>query len=185
MENNLNDTITPPLTGRISASFNPSSVNEVAPSNIWFYVKIIFAILFLALMGLNVFTYLSEGTDIFGKYLGISLMKGSEGTKSLLSNTKLGGDIALDVAEGTALQVIDLPENTIRKRLNKQQGNQFYRSGKIKEADTDMATGNKSFCYIGSENGNRRCVETTKDDICESEKVFPSREQCINPYLKG
>jgi hypothetical protein len=184
MENNISDTITPPLSSRISEAFNPSSVNEVAPSNIWFYVKIIFIIVFLALMGLNIFTYLSEGTDIFGKYLGISLMKGAEGTKSLFSTTKLGGDIALDVVEGTALQVIDLPEKKIRKRLNKQQGNQFYHSGKIKEVDTDMAEGNKSYCYIGSENGNRRCVEATKDDVCESDKVFPSMDVCINPYLR-
>ena len=41
-----------------------------------------------------------------------------------------------------------------------------------------MATGNKAFCYIGSENGNRRCVETKTKMMCESGKVF--MDVCIN-----
>ena len=181
MESNISDTITPSLTA--SAPFN-QPMSSSSGGNAWFYVKIIFAVLFLALMGLNIFTYLSEGTDIFGKYLGISLLRGAEGTKSLISTTKQGGDVALDVAEGTALQVINLPEQQIKRRLNNSQNNQFY-SSKVSAVDTDMATGNKTFCYIGSENGNRRCVETSKDDVCESGKVFPTMDVCINPYLKN
>ena len=47
-----------------------------------------------------------------------------------------------------------------------------------------MVSNNSSYCYIGSENGNRRCVEASKDDICESDKVFPTMDLCINPYLR-
>jgi hypothetical protein len=137
-------------------------------------------------MGLNIFTYLSEGTDIFGKYLGISLLRGAEGTKGLLSTTKKGGNIALDVAEGSTRQIIDLPEQQIRKKLNKPSTQTYGGSStrNVSATNTNMAAGNKSYCYIGSENGNRRCVEASKDDVCESGKVFPSMQLCINPNLR-
>ena len=61
MENNISDVITPSLSSPTN-----KLVSEVSNKSVWFYIKIIFAVLFLALMGLNVFTYLSEGTDIFG-----------------------------------------------------------------------------------------------------------------------
>ena len=188
--NNISDIITPSLSSGTSVFNNNSistpSVPVVQAQSPWFYVKIVFIVLFLALMGLNIFTYLSEGTDIFGKYLGISLLRGAEGTRGLLSTTKKGGDIALDVAEGTTQRMIDVPEQQIRKRLNKP-STQTYRqssSRNINATNTNMATGNKSYCYIGSENGNRRCVEASKDDVCESGKVFPSMQLCINPNLR-
>ena len=184
MENNISDVITPSLSNGVSEV--PINVSPISGKSTWFYVKITLIVLFLALMGLNIFTYLSEGTDIFGKYLGVSLLRGAEGTKGLLSTTKKGGNIALDVAEGTTRQMIDIPEQQIRRRLNKQQnsnqGNAYQRN--VKATNTDMANGNKSYCYIGSENGNRRCVEASKDDVCESGKVFPSMQLCINPYLR-
>ena len=105
----------------------------------------------------------------------------------LISTTKKGGDIALDVAEGTTQRMIDVPEQQIRKRLNKPSTTQNYRqpsNQNVRATNTDMATGNKSYCYIGSENGNRRCVEASKDDVCESGKVFPSMQLCINPNLR-
>ena len=188
MENNISDVITPSLSNGVSMSQAPINVpSEISGKSPWFYVRIVFIVLFLGLMGLNIFTYLSEGTDIFGKYLGVSLLRGAEGTKQVISTTKKGGDIALDVAEGTTKQIIDIPEQQIRKRLN--QPKQVARKGNINrshvsQSNTDMATGNKSYCYIGSENGNRRCVEASKDDVCESGKVFPSMQLCINPYLR-
>lgn len=187
--NNINDIITPSLSSGSSVLDNSISAPSTSITQIkspWFYVKIVLIVLFLALMGLNIFTYLSEGTDIFGKYLGISLLKGAEGTKGLLSTTKKGGDIALGVAEGTTRQIIDIPEQQIRKKLNKP-STQTYRQSStrnVNATNTNMATGNKSYCYIGSENGNRRCVEASKDDVCESDKVFPSMQLCINPNLR-
>jgi hypothetical protein len=181
MENNISDVITPSL----SPSAN-SIETSIPGKNAWFYIRIVFAVLFLALMGLNIFTYLSEGTDIFGKYLGVSLLKGAEGTKKTLATTTTGGKIALDVAEGSATQLINLPESQIRKRLNKPQKNLPISGSRSVDASTNNTIKSKknAFCYIGSENGNRRCVEIGKDDVCESNKVFPSMQLCINPYLR-
>ena len=114
--NNISDIITPSLSSGTSVfnnnSISASSVPVVQAQSPWFYIKIVFIVLFLALMGLNIFTYLSEGTDIFGKYLGISLLRGAEGTRGLLSTTKKGGDIALDV-EWTTQRMIDVPEHKL------------------------------------------------------------------------
>ena len=181
MENNLSDIITPSLSP--SATIVETSVTS---KSVWFYIRIVFSVLFLALMGLNIFTYLSEGTDIFGKYLGISLLKGAEGTKKTLTNTVTGGKIALDVTEGSASQLINLPESQIRKRLNQQQKNVPVSGSRKVDASTNNTIKSKknAFCYIGNENGNRRCVEIGKDDVCESNKVFPSMQLCINPHLR-
>ena len=91
--NNISDIITPSLSSGTSVfnnnSISASSVPVVhVPQSQWFYIKIVFIVLFLALMGLNIFTYLSEGTDIFGKYLGISLLRGAEGTKDFFLQQK-------------------------------------------------------------------------------------------------
>ena len=182
MENNLSDVITPSLSSGPDINTIVSSPSK-SP---WFYIRIVFIILFLALMGMNVFTYLSDGTDLFGKYLGVSLLRGAEATKGALSTTTVGGKVALDVAEGSASQMIDIPEQQRRKRLNQPGKNKPVSGSRtVNASNTNIANTNKNkFCYIGSENGNRRCVEIGKDDVCESDKVFPSMQICINPYLR-
>ena len=180
--NNISDVITPSL----SPSANVVTPEVTGGKGTWFYIKIVFAVLFMALMGLNIFTYLSEGTDIFGKYLGVSLLRGAEGTKKTLATTATGGKIALDVAEGSASQLINIPETQIRRRLNQPEKNiPVSGSRTVGASSGDMVKNNKNaYCYIGSENGNRRCVEIDKEDVCESNKVFPSMQLCINPYLR-
>jgi hypothetical protein len=181
MENNISDVITPSL----SPSANITNTN-ISGKSAWFYIRIIFMVLFLALMGLNIFTYLSEGTDVFGKYLGISLLKGAEGTKKTLATTSTGGKIALDVAEGSVRQLINIPEDGIRQKLNQGQKYKPVSGSRTVNASTNNTIKNKknAFCYIGSDNGNRRCVEIGKEDVCESNKVFPSMQLCINPHIR-
>jgi hypothetical protein len=181
MENNISDVITPSLSSPTN-----KLVSEVSNKGFWFYIRIVFAVLFLALMGLNIFTYLSEGTDIFGKYLGVSLLKGAEGTKKTLATTNIGGKVALDVAEGSVSQLINVPEQQIRKRLNQPGKNIPVNGSRTVKASTGNSVKSKksAYCYIGSENGNRQCVEIAKTDVCESNKVFPTMQMCINPYLR-
>ena len=179
MENNMSDVITPPLTAS-NISMGPPEKSA------FFYIKIIFIVLFLALMGLNIFTYLSEGTDIFGKYLGISLLQGAEGTKRTISNTKKGSEIVLNAAEDSTNKLIDIPEQGIRNKLSntKTVSGSFKVSPSSNKTKTNVGSNKKGYCYIGSENGNRKCIKVDEDDICESRKIFPTRDVCINPYLR-
>ena len=202
MENNISDVVTPSLSNNIvtSTSNNIASslssnnivtsasnaISEIPTKSAWFYIRIVLIVLFLGLMGLNIFTYLSEGTDIFGKYLGMGLLSGIEKTKKTFGVTAAGGKLGLDVAEGSASQLFNIPEQQIKKRLNQPQKNLPISGSRTVDASPNgtISTNKPAYCYIGTENGNRRCVEIGKDDVCESNKVFPSMQICINPNLR-
>ena len=58
------------------------------------------------------------------------------------------------------------PDNT----NNNMQNNKKHKSGK--------------FCYLGSDRGFRSCIKLSKHQECESGKLFPTMEMCINPQLR-
>jgi hypothetical protein len=41
-----------------------------------------------------------------------------------------------------------------------------------------------SYCYIGTENGQRECTNAYAGDVCMSGQIFPKMEICINPRLR-
>ena len=41
-----------------------------------------------------------------------------------------------------------------------------------------------SFCYIGTDNGQRECTNAFEGDICMSGQIFPKMEICVNPRLR-
>ena len=41
-----------------------------------------------------------------------------------------------------------------------------------------------SYCYIGTENGQRECTNVFDGDICMSGQIFPKMAICINPHLR-
>ena len=42
----------------------------------------------------------------------------------------------------------------------------------------------KRFCYVGSDRGNRSCIEMNDDDICVSKQTYHHYKKCINPRLR-
>jgi hypothetical protein len=42
-----------------------------------------------------------------------------------------------------------------------------------------------SYCYIGTENGQRECINAYAGDVCMSGQIFPKMEICINPRLRS
>lgn len=41
-----------------------------------------------------------------------------------------------------------------------------------------------SYCYIGTENGERECTNAYAGEVCMSGQIFPKMEICINPRLR-
>jgi len=41
-----------------------------------------------------------------------------------------------------------------------------------------------SYCYIGTDNGQRECINAYAGDVCMSGQIFPKMEICINPNLR-
>jgi hypothetical protein len=42
-----------------------------------------------------------------------------------------------------------------------------------------------SYCYIGTDNGQRECINAYAGDVCLSGQIFPKMEICINPRLRA
>ena len=42
-----------------------------------------------------------------------------------------------------------------------------------------------SYCYIGTENGERECTNAYAGDVCMSGQIFPKMAICINPRLRN
>jgi hypothetical protein len=40
-----------------------------------------------------------------------------------------------------------------------------------------------SYCYIGTDNGQRECTNAFEGDVCMSGQIFPKMASCINPRL--
>jgi len=41
-----------------------------------------------------------------------------------------------------------------------------------------------SYCYIGTDNGQRECTNVYEGDICMSGQIFPKMAVCVNPSLR-
>ena len=41
-----------------------------------------------------------------------------------------------------------------------------------------------SYCYIGTDNGQRECTNVFEGDICMSGQIFPKMAVCVNPSLR-
>ena len=51
------------------------------------------------------------------------------------------------------------------------------------EADIQLAK-KAGYCYIGTLNKKRTCVEIDENDKCMSGDIFPTRDICVNPNLR-
>ena len=40
------------------------------------------------------------------------------------------------------------------------------------------------YCYIGTDRGYRSCIKVKSNDGCESGKIFPTMDICVNPSLR-
>lgn len=128
----------------------------------------IFIILFLALIGFNVFTYLAKGT---------------EGTINIFERVaqRFFPKSANDMTSSSQEKKQQILENSLEQPTPNMAAN-------VPLAPNDShspALGKAGWCYIGLDNGEQRtCAEIGVNDMCMSGDVFPSRDVCINPNLR-
>lgn len=136
------------------------------PDNIIYKVfRIILMIILICILALNAILFLNERTDIFTKYLGIPILKTTSTAKGTVNKANEGGKFVLDVIKDSINDLFTLPEMAIKQFIN---GNN--NTGK--------------YCYVGKDQDKRVCVEIDDKDVCESNKIFPTMDVCINPNLK-
>ncbi len=161
-------------------------------------IKIILIVAIVGFLAYNLYLYFTEGTDVLGKYFGIGITgvaKGTEvavdtvaeGTKDTVSVAQDVTNKGLDaVAEGGE-EITKRSESPIERQLDEEENKE--KEAEDVDADSSFASNLKKtvkggYCYIGTDRTFRSCVKVDPGDVCMSNKVFPTKDICINPNLR-
>ena len=161
-------------------------------------IKIILIVAIVGFLAYNLYLYFTEGTDVLGKYFGIGITgaaKGTEvavdtvaeGTKDTVSVAQNVTNKGLDaVAEGGE-QITKRSESPIERQLDEEEKKE--EEAENVDANSSFASNLKKtvkggYCYIGTDRTFRSCVKVDPGDVCMSNKVFPTKDICINPNLR-
>ena len=192
---------TPASISEKAKSVASSVTKSVTPVKSDGGIDIIKMLLIAAIVGFlayNLYLYFTEGTDVLGKYFGIGIVgvaKGSEvavdtvaeGTKDTVSVAQNVTNKGLDVVAEAGNDIKHRAESPIERKLDEDER---------KEEEAENVNANSSFasnlkktvkggyCYIGTDRTFRSCVKVDEGDICMSDKIFPTKELCINPNLR-
>ena len=193
-------TISPELSKNFN-TINESPKIAVSQSKTIFFI-ILFT--FLAFIGYNIFTYLSQGSSYIIDLLkpifySISLLTGNT-LNSSIDNTLTGTNKSIDITSDTTKNILNNATTGSTKTIDKIQN----KPSQNLDDDTDYITDDKgndvseknpksisttensnSFCYIGKINDTRYCAKVLDDKYCLSEEIFPTMDLCINPKLRN
>jgi hypothetical protein len=210
-----------PASAPSNMSFNDADVSDPwsspdsSSSTASLVVRGALIVLLLALIGFNVFTYLDDIiawlSETFGapfrsvaRFLGYAAIDTAQSTVDV---TAKGTKSAVDIAAGAATSGIDVLQQTIDQKGNKDQvqdqtqaqmqdmssnaGLQRALSHAKKQppqpddaTSRTQRTGKSGYCYIGEDRGFRSCVKVGEEDTCMSGDIFPTHAICVNPRLR-
>ena len=215
--NNINGMVSKSSTVKlpsVSVSSIDLNTSTVVPTSqeTWFsgrnMITLGLLLLILALLGMNIFSYLGEGVDIFGSILqklGIGTAKAAQDTVDVsMDGVKLGADIAAgsvkDVAnlvksdtdniadsKKTVSGVVDNDKNdNDNESVNNQVASSVNEDQSSDSTIQSRRSNKKSgWCYVGTDRKVRSCIQVNASNKCMSGDIFPSRELCINPSLRS
>ena len=154
----------------------PTVFKEPKTNNdMFFYIKIVLLVLLIALLGVNAYFYFTEGvtlyTKIFGSHEEEEEKKEDDPTELALDEKKVE-----DEYKPTKLEkALDEPRGKDEPTPSPDLSN---------EADLQLAK-KAGYCYVGTLNKKRTCIEIDEDDKCMSGDIFPTRDICVNPNLRN
>lgn len=88
--------------------------------------------------------------------------------ENVVDNTITGAEEIIDDTEKTIQDIANIPK---------------YIEDDV-SASTIQSRGKQQFCYVGKDRGHRSCIEMDEDDICQSNKIYHTKERCVNPRLR-
>lgn len=137
-----------------------------------YYVKIALILVLITLLGLNIYFYMTEGVTLYTKIFGDS----SEEEEK---------EDPIEHALEEKKEIDEHKPNPIEKALDEpRKKNEPTPSPDLSnEADIQMAK-KAGYCYVGTLNKKRTCIEIDEDDKCMSGDIFPTRDLCVNPNLR-
>ena len=214
--NNINGIISksPSLNIPVYGNASPSlpAMSTPSPQGTWFtgrnMITLGLLLVILALLGMNIFGYFTEGVDIFGallQKLGIGTVKTVEKTVDIsMDGVKLGADVTTDAVRDAAKMVLpktDSKQNkgTISEAVNEKNdditNNAIGQNDKVELPVEDQSSDSKiqtrvssqksGWCYIGTDRNIRSCIQVGESNKCMSGDIFPSKELCMNPKLRA
>lgn len=186
----------------ISASASSPGASGTGGVNWGTVLKVFLILVILAILGLNVFTYLAKGSNYFGQTLGNFAQYLPSALRDTLLLSEKGTALGVDVAGGTVQSAGDVlarelglrrdqmwrdRDATLRDAVNNRQIPQVNRYPEYEPDTTESNVQVKrkpGWCYIGTDRGFRSCIRVEDSDKCMSGRIFPTRDICINPSLR-
>ena len=161
-------------------------------------IKIILIVAIVGFLAYNLYLYFTEGTDVLGKYFGIGITGVAQGTEKVVDTVAEGTKDTVTVAQKVTDKGLDTVAEggeAIKKRAESPIERQVDEEEK-KEIASENINANSSYasnlkktikggyCYVGTDRTFRSCVKVDPGDVCMSNKVFPTKDICINPNLR-
>lgn len=179
----------------------------------YFYLKITAAIILLAFIGLNIFTYLKAGVDAvtyFLKKVSSPVIKpiakaASQITTPIKKSIK---SVEKKIKKKLKIEKEQAPPPPPRKKLGGKGMREIEKDDTVKKAwklsqeeedddgdcsdpepDSDILSEIQNsrktgWCFIGTDRGYRSCVKIGEQDQCLSGKVYQTEAICHDPSLR-
>ena len=193
-------------------SLEPVEESSFNFKSILFWILII---LLLAFLGFNIFTYLSEGTDLLTNILApitntLAMLTGDT-TKTTVSNASDGSQEIIDKSADVGKTIVDQSAkgvtggiSVLQDSLRKDKSNtKSIVNPENENSLTDTTENNndnalevepeavksdssqQGYCYIGKINDTRYCAKVSNRNKCMSGDIYPTMDICINPNLRN
>jgi len=179
-----------------------------------YVLKVIAFVFIIALLGVNLFSYLEDVTEIVSDFMrpivanvlgffGYSL---AETSKNVIDLSTEGTKAATDIAAGTLKSGLNVTTDVVQSlgtnvNTNRRDTNYRNKSDKVlKDAEKQYHYMNSrdnrptnakpnstmagGFCYIGEDRGVRTCAQVEDQKMCMSGALFPTHDLCVNPNIR-
>ena len=190
---------TPPtISERMTEKINTIKASPIRDNGGIDIIKIILIVLIVGFLAYNLYLYFTEGTDVLGKYFGIGLTgtadagqvvvdTAAEGTKDTISVAQGVTDKGLNVIAEGGKAITNRSESPIERAADEEKKIQEDKENVDSEssfASSLQKTVKGGYCYIGTDRTYRSCVKVNPGDVCMSNKIYPTKDICINPNLR-
>ena len=91
-----------------SLSIKPPLASSDSEWGTWNIITIILIVVVLALLGLNIFSYLAKGTDVIGDFIAKFSSHAPKTAAKVIDTSIVGTQVAADVAAGTVKDAGDV-----------------------------------------------------------------------------
>ena len=212
----INSMVSTKLSEKPSLSQKASSIASKtiqSASSILTFRNILFLILLiflLSLLGYNIFTYLSDGTNfltnLFAPIFSTTGEVVGDATKNIVSTASTGTQQIVQTGSDTTKNVVDVAAKGttsgigfLQDRLKKTvsvvnpENNNILTDNinkKIDENDSQpepvrTQALQQGYCFIGKINDTRHCAKVNERQQCMSGDIYPSMDICVNPNLRA